>query len=181
MTAILHQLPFSERSEEAAVGTERVRVRPYQILVWVSLSLKSVLELPPNASRFPAILDTGHNHNLSIRHQHLVRWAGIDPAQVPQLGNVREGGRRAALHALNAWLHPNEPGQRDRLADRPAYCLELPQGVTVYPDEANFPRLPLLGLRALVHNRLHLVLDPERCLVNLRTSDWRTKLLQWLS
>ena len=65
MTAILRRLPFHENADEVSVGLERVRIRPYQIIVWVSLSAKSVLELPPHAPRFPAILDTGHNHNFS--------------------------------------------------------------------------------------------------------------------
>jgi hypothetical protein len=38
----------------------------------------------------------------------------------------------------------------------------------------------LLGLRALVWNKLHFTMDPGRCVVNLRTPDWRTKLLRWL-
>ena len=46
MTAILRRLPFHENADEVAVGLERVRIRPYQIIVWVSLSAKSVLELP---------------------------------------------------------------------------------------------------------------------------------------
>ncbi len=181
MTAILRRLPFHENADEVTVGLERVRIRPYQIIVWVSLSAKSVLELPPHAPRFPALLDTGHNHNFSIRRQHLVNWAGIDPAGVPVRGAVREGGRRAQLYRLNAWLHPNQAGERDRFADRPPFCLELPEGVAVYPDEAGFPPLPLLGLRALVRNKLHLAIDPESQLVNLRTPDWRTWLAHWLS
>jgi hypothetical protein len=137
MTILLHQMPFAEQAEEVAVGTERVRVRPYQILIWVSLSAKRVMDLPPTAARFPAILDTGHNHNFSLRCKHLDRWARIDPDQLPGLGTVREGGRRATLYPLNVWLHCNKPGERDRFANRPAYCLELPQGVAVYPDEVD--------------------------------------------
>jgi hypothetical protein len=63
----------------------------------------------------------------------------------------------------------------------PPFLVKLDRGVTVYPDEAQFPRLPLLGLRALVRNRLHLTLDAERCVVHLRTSDWRARFLRWLA
>src|SRR5207248_8816355 len=155
MTAILRRLPFFAREDEVTVGSERVRIRPYQIIVWVSVSTKSLLELPPQARRLPALLDTGHNHNFSIRAQHLRRWAGIDPAGVPLRGRIKEGVRRAELRSLNVWLHPNEKGQRDRFADRPVLCVELPAGDAVYPDEVGFPPLPLLGLRALVRNKLH--------------------------
>jgi hypothetical protein len=181
MTAILRRLPFFPREDEVAVGSERVRIRPYQIVVWVSLSPMNVLALPPHARRLPALLDTGHNHNFSIRGQHLRAWAGIDPASVPLLGRIKEGTRRVELRSLNVWLHPNVKGHRDRFADRPPFCVKLPAGVAVYPDEAEFPPLPLLGLRALVRNKLHLWLDSDRCLVNLRTLDWWTRLLRWLS
>jgi hypothetical protein len=40
--------------------------------------------------------------------------------------------------------------------------------------------LPVLGLRALAVNKLHLLVDSECQLVHLRTPDWRTKLLRWL-
>jgi hypothetical protein len=40
--------------------------------------------------------------------------------------------------------------------------------------------LPVLGLRALTVNQLQLLVDSERRLVHLRSSDWRTKLLRWV-
>jgi hypothetical protein len=181
MTAILRRLPFSERYDEVALDLERIRVRPYQVIVWASLSVPSTLELPPHTRRFPALLDTGHNHTLALQRRHLLRWAGLDPERIPRRGRLREGSHLADCYLLNGWLHPNEPGQRDRLADRPPFCLELPEGVAVYPDEGNYPRLPLLGLRALVRNRLHFTLDPERRVVHLRTPDWRTQLLYYLA
>jgi hypothetical protein len=84
------------------------------------------------------------------------------------------------LCAANVWIHPDVPDKRDQLSLDPPFLLSLDQGVAIYPSELDFPRLPLLGLRSLVRNKLHLMLDPERCLVNLRTPDWRTKLLRWL-
>jgi hypothetical protein len=56
----------------------------------------------------------------------------------------------------------------------------LDQGVAIYAGELDFLRLPLLVLRSMVGNKLHLMPNPERCVVNLRTPDWRTKLLRWL-
>jgi hypothetical protein len=181
MTAILRRLPFSINEDEVTVGRERMRIRPYQIILWVSVTPKSVLTLGTTARRFPAILDTGHNHNFSIQRRHVIQWAGMDPTSVPLRGAIREGGRRAELRSFNVWIHPNEKGERDRFADRPAHCVELPAGVAVYPDDAVFPPLPLLGLRALVRGKMHLALDPEHCVVNLRTPDWYTRLFRWLS
>ena len=54
------------------------------------------------------------------------------------------------------------------------------EGIVVYPDELG-PRLPVLGLRALAANGLHLTVDGDERQVWLRTLDWRAKLLRWLA
>jgi hypothetical protein len=163
------------------VGSERVDIKAAEIIVWVSLSVHTAPELKPGTLRFPAILDTGHTHYLSIQEQHLIRWARLRPELLRPLGHVRQGGRRLPLHAANLWLYSNIRGERDRLQDRPPQLLELDRGIAVYPDEARFPRLPLIGMRTVRYNRLHVSIDGERLWVNLRTPDWRTKLLRWLA
>jgi len=179
MTAILRHLPFREEADEVSCGLERVPIKPYQIIVWVSLTARPVVELPPTAPRLLALLDTGHNHNFSLQDRHLAQWAGLDAA-LPRVGRIREGGRDLPLHAANVWLHPNLRGKRDAFSGAPPLLLPLDQGIAVYPGGSSFPRLPLLGLRALVRNKLHVALDPERRVVHLRTSDWRARLAQWL-
>jgi hypothetical protein len=69
MTSILRDLPFSEQRDELAIGLHRIPIKPYQIVIWVSLTTRGILELPPHAPRFPMILDTGHNYNFSIREE----------------------------------------------------------------------------------------------------------------
>jgi hypothetical protein len=181
MSKILDQLPISKRDDLVFVGQERVQIRAYEIIVWISLRPKGALawhlDLPP----FPAILDTGHTHNFSIREDHLSRWAGLDTARLRSLGNLRQQGRLIPLHAANVWLHQNVRRNRDQLLDRPPQLLELPRGIAVHPVATGFPRLPLLGLRALIANNLHLTLVGDQALVNLRTPDWRTWLLRRLS
>jgi hypothetical protein len=135
----------------------------------------------PGTPSFPAILDTGHTHNLSIQEQHLVRWAGIRLELLQVLGHVRQAGKRIPLHAANVWLHPNQPGKQGLDSNRPPLLLELPRGIAVHPDAENYPRLPLMGMRALLSNRLHLAIDGERHSASLRTPDWRTWLMRWLS
>lgn len=54
----------------------------------------------------------------------------------------------------------------------------LPRGIAVYPNGENYPRLPLLGLRAILSNNLHLAIDGEGKSVNLRTPDWKSRLLR---
>jgi hypothetical protein len=105
----------------------------------------------------------------------------VDQAALPQTGRIHERDRYVPLYGANVWIHPNRPGKRDEFCGESPFLLRLEQGISVYPDSLAFPRLPLLGLRALVRNRLHLTVDPERCMVNLRTPDWHTHLLRWLS
>jgi hypothetical protein len=70
---ILNRLPCSSARTTINVRGESVRVRPYQIVVWVSLNLREVTNWDVRVPRFPAILDTGLSHNFSIRVSHLLR------------------------------------------------------------------------------------------------------------
>jgi hypothetical protein len=148
---ILSRLPLSETHFHLAVPDGVAEVKPFHIAVMVSLSARSVLELDPGAPRFPAVLDTGHNHTFAIRREHLVNWSRMAGTE---RGRIRVGGERMPLVAASVWIHPNLPGTAE-VADRPAFQLELKEGIAVYPpDVANPARLPILGLRALVRNDL---------------------------
>jgi len=48
------------------------------------------------------------------------------------------------------------------------HLLDMPQGIYVLLDE-DAPRLPLIGLRTIVANRLQLVIDGKRREVTLST------------
>jgi hypothetical protein len=49
----------------------------------------------------------------------------------------------------------------------------MKEGIAVYPPEVTNPtRLPALGLRGLVRNRLKLVIDGKRREVTLNTAGW---------
>jgi hypothetical protein len=88
-----------------------VEVLPYQIVVMVSIAAKTVISLPADAPRFPAVVDTGNNHNFAIRHEQLDRWTGLS---FPKRGLVKVGGRTVPLLAANVWIHPDlgEPFHR---------------------------------------------------------------------
>ncbi len=154
-----------------------MRVKPYQIVVAVSVSLLTLREWDPRMPRFPAIVDTGNNHNLSISRGHLLRWAGLPPEALRIIGAIRDRTQRIPLHAASVWLHRNRPGERT-LRDREPHPLKLEEGIAVYPDDMG-PRLPVLGLRALTQNQLHVAIDPERKRLSLHTPDWSTKVLGW--
>jgi hypothetical protein len=49
----------------------------------------------------------------------------------------------------------------------------LREGIAIYPDDgSNYPRLPLLGLRAIIKNNLKLVIDGKRKYVSLSSPAW---------
>ena len=88
----------------------------------------------------------------------------------PKDQRIRVNNLTASLHHADVWLHRDKPGRRDESEDGPPFCLELNQGIVVYPTGTpNAPRLPILGLRGLKWARLHLAIDCEHRLVWLRT------------
>jgi len=168
MSTILDRVPIPMQDDVAFVGGETVRVKACEIIVWVSLSTKHVAELG-EAPRFPAIVDTGHTHNFSIREEHLIRWAGLRPESLRLLGNIRQEGSRFPLFGGDVWLYRNQRGKRDQLLNTPPHRLILPRGVAVYPTGSSYPRLPLLGMRAILSNRLRLVVDGKGAWASLST------------
>lgn len=176
MAAILRNLPFFDRESTVDVRGQQVRVKPFQIIVWVSVAEKGTSRLHPDTPRIPAILDTGHNHNFSIREQQLRQWAGLDPRLFPKLGTARVFEQRVDKRAANVWLQPNVRNHRDQFADRPPFCLELDDGMFVFVSRADTPtagpRLPLLGLRALRRSDLKVNLDCRKARLTIRTQEW---------
>jgi hypothetical protein len=167
---ILDRLPIAEERRQIDVRGRHVKVRAYQIVIQVSI-LDSH-EWDSRAPTFPALLDSGNNLNFSIQAAHLTRWAGIHPQSLTSRGSVREGERSPSLHTASVWMHRNEPGRRD-LRDARPYPLQLPEGIAIYPsDESDYPRLPLLGLRAILKNNLKLIIDGKRKHASLRSPLW---------
>jgi hypothetical protein len=154
---IIDSLPFGDRPHVVTVGQDTVDVHRNQIIVWISIG---------NVLRpFPAILDTGHGHNLSIGRHQLDRWGGTVSEDV---GEVDMGGRPVTQYAADVRIHRNVPGKSELRGD--AYPLEMPQGISVLDEDA--PRLPLLGLRTVIANKLRLFIDGDRRHVTLKTKGW---------
>jgi hypothetical protein len=104
----------------------------------IQLSVLGIL-----SREFFAILDTGLNHNFALRAEHLQQWAGVS---AKQLGMVSING------------YPIPIAQADLVLE--GSTLALPDGIAVYPANVPFaPRLPTLGLRALVRNRIRVLID----------------------
>src|SRR5262249_16695514 len=106
-------------------------------------------------SPFSRYLGQSCSHNFGIREEHLIRWAGIQPAYLRKIGDIRVNNITASLLSAGVWVHRDQPGRRDEWEDGPAFCLELSQGIAVYPvGTPTAPRLPVLGLRGLEWARL---------------------------
>jgi hypothetical protein len=170
MPILIDRVPIPEVTSEIVFREERVRVRGDQIIAWVTLTRALTGVRDPRLVPFPAILDTGHNDTFSIQERHLVEWAGLDPTSLPRAAAARDRGLRLTLRTAEIWVHRNQPGTRDRLAAAEPYGLSAPRGIAVYPSATNFPRLPLLGLRAITRNRLVLVVNGHRREATLRTA-----------
>src|SRR5205807_2187293 len=119
-----------------------------------------------------AIFDPGNNHNFSIQEAHLLRWANLNVQDLQPLRSITERSRRVRCYAANVWLHPNVPGSRAVPEQSQPTRLVLPEGIPVFPPPADgppFPRLPLLGLRALTDNKLDTNIRGSKRLVSVRS------------
>jgi len=148
---VLRQLPFFREPTQVRIPGGPVSVKAYQIIVWISVTESTQSELAPTTPRLPAILDTGHTHNFSIREDQLMQWARVNPRLLPPLRRIRVSGQQVTLFEANIWLHPNRYGMRDEFAQGFPHSLELSGGIAVFPDTTPIaPRLPLVGVRSLV-------------------------------
>ncbi len=161
---ILRALSFQESASTCIVGGETVAIRAYQIIVWISLCPREALAA--DAPRFPAVLDCAHNHNFSIREEQLA-WSGSRLDDFSRIGNILVNREEVPLHQGHIWIHRNQPATT-KLLPRP-YYLAIPEGFAIHPAGTIGPRLPILGLRGIVKNRLKLNIDGQKLAVSLRT------------
>jgi hypothetical protein len=105
---------------------------------------------------FPAVIDTGHSHNFSISEQQLRDWAQVSHKTTRI---IRVNGRPVPLARADLQLG--------------GIHLSLPEGIAVFAkDHPSATRLPLIGLRALVRNRLKLKVNGRRLKASISRSWW---------
>jgi len=82
---------------------------------------------------------------------------------------TRIDDRPVVQYAAHRRVHRNLPGRAALRSD--SYLLEMPQGISVVED-AERPRLPLIGLRATVAKIMVCVIDGDRRYATLKTKGW---------
>ena len=163
MSLILDRCPFYEEATEVDTPSGPILIRAYQIVAWVGISVRGALSRP-----FPAVLDTGHSHNFSIKEEHLELWTGLHAQEIQTIGHARMNKQLVELKAAAVAIYPNTPGGRDTLPGMSPHLLILTEGIAVHrAGDPLAPRLPLLGLRALVKNHLQITIDGSRKDVSL--------------
>ena len=156
---ILDRLPIYDEPALIDVGGDVFQVWKNQTITWVSFTETTM--------PFPAILDTGHSHNLSIARRHMTQWGRPDAKQI---GYAKIGGHLVPRYASDLILHRNVPGTRQLFG---THRLKMDGGFAVVPDELPIaPRLPLLGIHTIIANKLRLLIDGERRHVTLKSSGW---------
>jgi hypothetical protein len=156
---ILERLPIYDEPTLIDVQGEVYQIWKNQAIVWVSFA--------ETLTPFPAILDTGHSHNLSIARRHVKLWG---PSHVKQIGHAKIAGHVVPRYSSDLFLHRNLPGTRQLSG---IHKLKMDGGFAVVPDELPIaPRLPLLGINTIIANKLRLLIDGERRNVTLRTKGW---------
>jgi hypothetical protein len=157
----------------AALGT-----REHQIVGWLSLSHPETTDWDARFAILPVILDSGNSSGLLITQQHLRQWAGLNYNDLPRLGTARlnKSKEEVVTRAARIWLHRNRPDSKEP-ADILPFSIELENGIIVCKgDEPYAPRLPTLGLKAIVENRLCISINGQKRLCWLNTSWW---LFDW--
>ncbi len=76
-----------------------------------------------------------------------------------RIGELEIGHRRSVQFAAAVRVHRNVPHHSAQRGD--SNLLEMPLGISVFAD-ADAPRLPLIGLRTIVANKLILMIDGDR-------------------
>jgi len=153
---ILDRLPIPENRTSLRFGDRFVTIHANQILVWVSVQPSEVVVPEESTRKFPALLDTGNNFGFSVQERHLSEWAGIDLDLLEFLGNIEINGQVVTRREATVWLYPNALGRQDAAEGMPPFRLDMSKGIAVYAHDAvpAGPRLPLLGLPALLENDL---------------------------
>jgi hypothetical protein len=168
MEYVVRKLPYSDADRWVDVpdGT-RFLIKRHQIVLWVSLVSVTSCPIRSGPRRFPALLDTGHGHNFLIKEEHVRDWAGLDPRSLNKVDELLINGVRTPSHSVDVWVHRNRLGDLDAIDDSPPTKLEFDNGISISPTGTNYPRIPLIGMRAARRNEHLLRIDSKNLLISV--------------
>jgi hypothetical protein len=126
------------------------------------------------------LLDTGNNFGFSVQERQLRESAGIDAGGLEVLTDIAINAQVVGRREASVWLYPNFSGRQEMDTGRPPLRLEMRKGIAIYPlDMVRLaPRLPLLGLPALLDNGLDWWLDPDWRNITVQSRTWRRRLMR---
>jgi hypothetical protein len=154
---LLDRLPIHREPTVIGVQGDVLQVWSNQIIVWLSIA--------DTLRPFPAVLDTGHSHNFAITRRQFERWCGVS---LKQIGESKVRTETIPQYKADVRIHRNRPGRHELTGA--SFPLKMDQGISMVPDDSHVAqRLPLLGLRSILHNNLRLLIDGERRQVTLKT------------
>ncbi len=180
---ILDRLPLLPASRAIRFGPREVRLHQDALVVWLSIGIRGETNWQRISPPFPALLDSGNNSSAYLNEHHLEHWAGIPTLFLRFLKHKRVNEGRIPFRRADIWIHPNVPGTSERDPGRAPFLLELREGIAVSPvltDRPAFPRVPLVGFRALRENGLDFWLDSRTERFTVWTADWRSRLFRTL-
>jgi hypothetical protein len=157
---VIRELPVWATAQSHALSSgDVVAIKPFQPIVWISVTSAQDLAVPDGSRRFPAVIDTGFNQTLLIQDTQLRSWAGIDPSglQLFPQERVQYGALTWSFRIADLWLHPNIAAS-DKPSDETPHCLEAFPGILVVNEQERIQRLPVLGMRALAWAKARLAL-----------------------
>ncbi len=171
MEAILRS-PFSPPlTDGKTIETEwgPFRLNPPKMIVPLSLTVTEEKKFPKGVVTFPAILDTGFNRTIEIDERHL-KWPIFFEEWIVEIGQrnyLRDRQNRTRLYyqvQANIWLHRLPYAFSRNRPEKSPVLLERTTMIRVMAPETDkpWPPLPLLGLEALVANRLKLSVDGRK-------------------
>ena len=158
---IIDQLPISRSGWIVPTPDGAEEVKPYQIIVLVSIADREASTiLPERCTPIPG--DPRYRAIITISPYARNNSSDGRRSILPRSGQIEVGTFTIPLLAANR-LDPPEPTGYDRSErSEPPFRLELKRGIAVYPpDVPNPARLPILGLRGLIRNRLRLTIDGD--------------------
>jgi hypothetical protein len=153
-------VPYLSEKTKVTVRNEIVEIKAFQIYRlgehFESRRFTMGIQVTKVPS-YPAILDVGTTHNFALTKAHLLAWAGLHADDFPRIGKIRKDRENAHLCKANVWLH----------ADALPFALEVHEGIAIFDGE--WPRLPVLGLRALTNSKLQSFIYGDTKRVVIRT------------